>query len=112
MAGTEGSVSAPGLALPPTSAVFGTCSSAAGYGCACFSTPAGAVLGLLGLVGAILLVLGLLVVVLAAPGPSHLQPASKFQLVDQEQMLTELVAWGLLSLLWSVPGPIAWCWQY
>jgi hypothetical protein len=30
MAGAEGSVSSPGLALPPTSAVFGTCFSAVG----------------------------------------------------------------------------------
>jgi hypothetical protein len=40
MARAEGSTSSPGLALlvgslvvPPTSAVFGTCSSAAGWGC-------------------------------------------------------------------------------
>jgi hypothetical protein len=74
--------------------------------------PAGAVLGLLGLVGAVLLVLGPLVVVLAALGPNHLLPAPKFQLVDQEQMLKELVARGLLSLLWSALGPAARRWQY
>jgi hypothetical protein len=71
--------------------------------------PAGAVLCLLGLASVVLLVLGLLVVVLAALGPNHLLPPPKFQLVDQEQMLTELVARGLLSLLWSAPGPTAWC---
>jgi hypothetical protein len=37
MAGAEGSASSPGLALPPTSVVFGTCSSAASWGCSCFS---------------------------------------------------------------------------
>jgi hypothetical protein len=44
MAGAEGSTSSPVLALPvgslvvpPTSADFGTCSSAAGWGCSCFS---------------------------------------------------------------------------
>jgi hypothetical protein len=74
--------------------------------------PARAILGLLGLVGAVLLVLGPLLVVLAALGPNHLLPALKFQLVDQEQMLKELAARGLLSLLRSALGPAARRWQY
>jgi hypothetical protein len=69
--------------------------------------PVGAVLGLLGLVGVVLLVLGPLVVVMAAVGPNHLLPAPKFQLVDQEQMLKELAARGLFSMLWSALGPAA-----
>jgi hypothetical protein len=59
------------------------------------------------LVGTVLLVLGPLVVVLAALGPNHLLSVPKFQLVDQKQMLKELAARGLFSLLWSAPEPAA-----
>jgi hypothetical protein len=77
-----------------------------------FLRPARAVLDLLGLVGAVLLALGPPMVVLTALGPNHLLPALKFQFVDQEQILKELAARGLLSLLWSALGPAARRWQY
>jgi hypothetical protein len=104
MARAEDSTSSPSLALPvgslavpPTSADFGTCCSES----------AEAALGFLGLSGAVLLVLGPSVVVLAALGPHHLLFAPQFQSANQKQMLTAFSTQGLPSLLWSAPAAVA-----
>jgi hypothetical protein len=73
--------------------------------------PARAVLGFVGLAGAILLVLGPPMVVPVALRP-HILFAPKLQFADQEQMLKDLATRGLPSLLWSAPRPAARRWQY
>jgi hypothetical protein len=83
------------LAVPPTSANFGTCCSEAGWGCSrfsgaawCYTVGSGTFCGCSG-----------------SSGPHHLLPAPKFQSVDPEQMLKVFVTRGLPSLLWSALGP-------
>jgi hypothetical protein len=104
MARAEDSVFSPGLALPVGSLVVPTTLQILGLASL---RAAGAVLGFVGLAGAVLLVLGPPVVVPAALGPHHLLLAPTLQFADQEQMLKEFVTRGLPSPLWSAPRPVA-----